>query len=134
VSTLAELGSEEVAVPRSAPSAGELWVRPDLAPLFAELAFDDFVRLGAHPVRTGPDDARETSWFERAGRRDARPEARALARLAELGIGAPKLAAFGARGRNPARRRSFVVTEALEETEDLAVALARAPAPARIST
>ena len=134
---------------------GELWIRPDLAPLFAGLDCEGFLALATEPVRVGPDGARKTGRFERAGRRfylkvhsgvgwveiakcwlqgkraivDARPEASALARLAELGIAAPRLAAFGVRGRNPARRRSFVLTESLEETEDLAEFLARGPLP-----
>lgn len=146
-----EPGRLGVTLERGAP-----WVRPDLAPLFAGLDFDGFLALGEHPVRTGPDGRRHTSWFERGGRRfylkvhtgvgwgeiakcwlqgkravvDARPEAQALTLLAELGLAAPRLAGFGARGRNLARRQSFVLTESLDDTEDLAQVLARGPAPA----
>jgi heptose I phosphotransferase len=121
------------------------WVRHDLAPLFANLDFEGFLRLGQHPVRVTRDGARATSWFERGERRfflkvhhgvgwreilkcllqgkrasvDARDEARALERLAELSIGAPRLVAFGVEGANPAKRRSFVITEALEDCEEL---------------
>jgi heptose I phosphotransferase len=128
-----------------------VWVRPDLAAAFAGLAFEDFLALGEHEVRVGQRGARRTAWFERGGRRffvkvhggagwgeilkcwlqlkrpvvDARVEARALARLAELAIPAPALAAWGAQGVDPARRRSFVVTESLEASEDLAEWLRR---------
>ena len=128
-----------------------IWVRDDLGSTFAGLAFDDFLRLGQELVRIGPDGARRTAWFERAGQRfyvkahtgvgwreilkswlqlkravvDALPEARALRRLEELGIPGARLAAHGVEGANPARRRSFVITESLENTEDLAEWLAR---------
>lgn len=49
-------------------------------------------------------------------------EWRALARLRELGIAAPHAVGFGSRGWNPARRQSFILTEALPDTltlEDL---------------
>lgn len=137
------------------PAPGAPWVRADLQPLFAGLDFEAFLALGTERVRTGPDGARHTSRFERGGRRfylkvhtgvgwreilrcwlqgkcaivDARPEALALTRLAELGLAAPRLAAWGVRGRDPARRVSFLVTESLEESEDLAEALARTPHP-----
>lgn len=135
---------------------GDLWVRPDLAEIFGGLDFEAFLGLGAEHVRSGPDGARHTSRFTRAGRSfylkvhsgvgwaeiakcwlqgkravvDAWPEAEALLKLAELELAAPRLAAFGLRGRDPARRRSFVVTEGLEDTLDLAELLAREPAPA----
>jgi heptose I phosphotransferase len=128
-----------------------VWVRPDLSGTFAGLAFDDFLALGEHEVRVGQHGARRTAWFERGGRRffvkvhggagwgeiwkcwlqlkrpvvDARVEARALQRLAALAIPAPALAAYGTHGVDPARRRSFVVTESLEPSEDLAEWLRR---------
>lgn len=130
-----------------------LWIRPDRQEAFAGLDFEAFLGLGRHTVRTGPDGARRTAWFERDGRRyflkvhsgigwreiakcwlqgkpavvDALTETRALERLAELGIPAPRLVAYGEHGWNPARRRSFVLTEALSDTEDLAEFLAQAP-------
>lgn len=55
----------------------------------------------------------------------ARDEFEALSALAAHGIGAPRPVAFGERGGNPARRESFVVTEALDDTvtlEDLTMA------------
>jgi heptose I phosphotransferase len=138
---------------RAAPAHDAPWIRPDLAELFAGLDFEAFLALGQRRVRSGPDGARHTSWFERGGSAfylkvhagvgwreiakcwlqgkravvDARPEAEALTRLAAIGLPAPRLAAFGWRGWNPARRRSFVVTESLEGTRDLAEYLAREP-------
>ena len=132
-----------------------IWVREDLAPLFAGLTFGDFLALGQDTVRVGGDGTRRTSRFHRGGREfyvkvhggagwrellenwlqlkpavvDALPEARALERCASAGIRAPRLAAFGCEGRNPARRRSFVVTESLSDTEDLAVVLRRELVP-----
>jgi len=50
----------------------------------------------------------------------ARPEYLAIRRLHELGVPTMTCAGFGARGRHPARRRSFIVTEALEGHRDLA--------------
>lgn len=49
----------------------------------------------------------------------ARNEWRAIQRLQELGIETMTLAGYGERGRNPAARQSFIVTEALEETVSL---------------
>ena len=45
---------------------------------------------------------------------DAGNECAACRRLAQVGIRAPRVAAFGTRGANPATRRSFVVCDALE--------------------
>ncbi len=128
-----------------------IWVRPDLERLFAGLVFEDFLALGQRPVRHDPESSRSTSWFERGGRGffvkthagagwkeiaknwlqlkrafvDALTEVRALERCSALELPVPRLAAFGCAGRNPARRRSFVVTEALEDTERLSEFLAR---------
>ena len=49
----------------------------------------------------------------------ARNEYEACRRLAESGVPAPAVAAFGERGRSPARRFSFVVLDALEGRESL---------------
>jgi hypothetical protein len=49
----------------------------------------------------------------------ARNEWQALQALTRLGVDTMKLVAYGERGWNPAHRQSFVVTEALEETESL---------------
>ncbi len=53
----------------------------------------------------------------------ARPERLAIARLEALEIPTMRVAGYGCRGRNPARRESFLITEALENhlsLEDLA--------------
>jgi len=49
----------------------------------------------------------------------ARNEWRAIQRLSQMGVETMTLVAYGERGFNPANRQSFVITEALEETESL---------------
>jgi heptose I phosphotransferase len=49
----------------------------------------------------------------------ARNEFETCRQLASCGIRAPTVAAFGERGRNPARRESFVICDALEGFESL---------------
>jgi len=49
----------------------------------------------------------------------ARNEWRAIQTLTQLGVDTMTLVAWGERGLNPARKQSFVVTEALENTESL---------------
>jgi heptose I phosphotransferase len=49
----------------------------------------------------------------------ARNEWRAIQALTRLGVDTMTLVAYGERGLNPARRESFVITEALEETVSL---------------
>jgi heptose I phosphotransferase len=49
----------------------------------------------------------------------ARNEWQAIKRLEQLGIDTMRVAAYGERGCNPARRESFIITEALENTESL---------------
>jgi heptose I phosphotransferase len=46
-------------------------------------------------------------------------EWRAIRHLHDVGIATMTVAAFGSRGRNPARRRSFIITEALGQTASL---------------
>jgi heptose I phosphotransferase len=55
----------------------------------------------------------------------AQREWRAIHRLQELGVATLTPVAFGQRGRNPARRLSFLVTEALEPSVDLETFCAR---------
>lgn len=50
---------------------------------------------------------------------DARNEFRALQHLAAAGIPAPVAAGYGCRGINPARRESFVVSDAIENAPSL---------------
>lgn len=127
-----------------------IWIRPDLAPLFAGLGFDEFLRLGERTVKRSPDGARHTAAFARGGRGfyvkahtgvgwaeilknwlqgkraivDATTEVRALERCSALGIPVPVLAAWGVAGRDPGARRSFVVTEELPEAERVSTLLA----------
>lgn len=49
----------------------------------------------------------------------ARNEYESIRRLEELGIATMKIAAFGQRGKNPARQQSFIVTEELANTISL---------------
>lgn len=49
----------------------------------------------------------------------ARDEYRAIGELERLGVDTMRVAAFGEQGLNPARRRSFLLTDAIEETQDL---------------
>lgn len=49
----------------------------------------------------------------------ARNEYEACRRLGDAGVPAPTVAGFGERGRNPARRFSFVICDALENRESL---------------
>lgn len=49
----------------------------------------------------------------------ARNEWRAIQTLTRLGVETMTLVAYGERGLNPARRQSFVITEALEQTASL---------------
>jgi len=49
----------------------------------------------------------------------ARNEWRAIQKLTQMGVETMTLVAWGERGLNPARKQSFVVTEALENTESL---------------
>ncbi len=49
----------------------------------------------------------------------ARNEYEAIRKLEELGVATMKAAAFGERGRNPARIESFIITEELTETISL---------------
>ena len=49
----------------------------------------------------------------------ARNEWRAIQTLTQMGVETMTLVAYGERGLNPARRQSFVITEALEDTESL---------------
>lgn len=124
---------------------------PEARALFAGLRFDDYFTLGTELVKQSRDGRRRTAAFERGGARfyvkthagtgwfeiaknwlslkrpvvDAGTEARALLRGAELGLALPRLVAFGCEGLNPATRRSFVVTEALPDSERLSACLAR---------
>ncbi len=138
-----------------------LHLRDDVKPLFAGLrSVDDFIALEGEvykavvPARRILRIARGGRWFflkvhYGVGWREiiknllrlsrpvlgARDEWQALHALARLGIDAPVPVAYGEAGWNPARRRSFVLTEAIEDTQDLehwlpALATRRSAAPA----
>lgn len=120
-----------------------IWIRPDLRGLFGGLDFDGFLALGQRTVKRSADGSRHTAAFVRRGGHfyvkahhglgwleiarsalqgkrpilDARVEVRALTHCAALGIPVPELAAWGARGANPATRQSFVVTAELSGAE-----------------
>lgn len=66
----------------------------------------------------------------------AENEWRALQALQRIGIDSMELAAYGAEGRNPATRRSFIITDALEATVDVEQWLAEthAAGPSRAAT
>lgn len=50
---------------------------------------------------------------------DASNEYRAIRRLQALGVPTMQIAAYGVRGGNPARRESFIITDALDNTDSL---------------
>ena len=115
-----------------------VWVRDDLASALAGDAFAALEGMAKATVRLA--DNRHTFRMESGGRAyfakmhvgvgwrqifedlltlkrpivDASNECAACRRLAQVGIRAPRVAAFGTRGANPATRRSFVVCDALE--------------------
>lgn len=65
----------------------------------------------------------------------AQNEWRAIQRLRELGVDSMRAVAYGQRGHNPARRRSFLVTEELAPTvslEDYSLDWAVRPPPVRL--
>jgi heptose I phosphotransferase len=113
-----------------------IYVRPDAREVFArETSVADFLRIPSDVVRRFKN--RVTGRFVRGGRAyyikvhhpsgwwpiadellhlrlpqiGARSEWRALEGLRERQILAPQVVAFGEEGRNPARRRSFLITE-----------------------
>lgn len=57
----------------------------------------------------------------------ARPEWRAINRLTELGVPTMRIAGFGERGWNPARRQSFLITDELTDTVSLETLCANWP-------
>ena len=65
----------------------------------------------------------------------AENEWRAIRRLGELGVDTMRAVAFGQRGENPARQRSFLITEELAPTislEDFCRDWAKTPPPVRL--
>ncbi|OGV75479.1 MAG: hypothetical protein A3K19_29240 [Lentisphaerae bacterium RIFOXYB12_FULL_65_16] len=120
-------------------------LREDLREVLGALSFDQFMSLSGKTWKANPDGTRCTVEVEVGGRRffvkrhsgvgwreifknllqfrwpavDASAEVRALQDLPGLGIPVPHLAAWGREGSNPARRRSFVMTDALEHVDKL---------------
>ena len=122
-----------------------IYVRADMKDLFAaERSVADFLRIDGevikHVVRT-----RRTSRFRRGGRTfymkthwgigwleviknlamfrlpvtGARNEFRAIRAVHEIGLDTMEIAAFGEDGINPATLKSFLITDAVENTVDL---------------
>lgn len=118
-------------------------VREDLRALFPESGIREFLAIKGELIKAMP--GRQILMFERAGRHfyikqhfgvgwgeifknlltlklpvlGAMNEVLAIKRLTSLGIPTMTLAAWGAEGINPASQRSFLITEALENTEHL---------------
>jgi heptose I phosphotransferase len=122
-----------------------IYVREDLRPLFeTEQTVSDFMNIGGEVVKHVIKSRRITR-FERQDRMfymkchygvgwaeifknlltlrlpvtSAHNEWQALNALQQLGIDSMSVAAFGSEGWNPASRRSFIITDALTETEDV---------------
>jgi len=137
-----------------------IFVRPDLRPLFAaERSVDDFMDIDGEVVKHVVSSRRITR-FERQGRAfymkchygvgwgeifknlltlrlpvtGARNEWQALNALQRLGIASMDLAAYGSAGWNPATKRSFIITDALTDTQDVEQWLAAAGAAAHSGT
>lgn len=121
-----------------------IYIREDLRPLFAgEHSVGDFLNIDGQVYKQFP--TRRTLKFARAGREffikthwgfgwgeiarklsslhvpavSARAEWRAIQALEAIGVDTMKIAAYGEEGRSPATRKSFIVTEALTDTESL---------------
>jgi heptose I phosphotransferase len=133
-------------------------VRDDMRALFPEQSVAEFSAIEGELFKRMP--GRHTLRFERGGAHffikahfgvgwgeiiknllmfklpviSAQPEWEAVQRLEQLGIPTMRLVAYGREGSNPARIRSFVLTEALENTmtlEEWLPRLMQQPASAR---
>ncbi|MDH3673351.1 MAG: lipopolysaccharide core heptose(I) kinase RfaP [Gammaproteobacteria bacterium] len=121
-----------------------IYIREDLRPLFSsERRVADFLRIDGEVFKEFP--ARRTLKFQRGGRDffikshwgfgwkeiirkllslhipviGAKTEWRAIRALEAISVSTMKIAAYGEEGINPATRRSFIVTEALNGTTSL---------------
>lgn len=121
-----------------------IYVREDLRPLFAqERSVSDFLRIDGQVYKQFP--SRRTLRFVRGDREffikthsgvgwreivrklfslrlpvvSAKSEWRAIQALEVVGIKTMRIAAYGEEGINPARKRSFIVTEALQNVKSL---------------
>lgn len=124
--------------------SGVLHIEPDFrARLGGRESFDDLLNLQGEIIRHVA--TRRTSRIECDGKRyfikahfgvgwreiaknlitlkapvlGAMNEVRAIRRVGELGIAAPRIVAYGERGKNPARIESFIITEDLGDTVTL---------------
>ncbi len=121
-----------------------IFIREDVAPLLQDIAHFDIVKTLDGEVFREVKNRRTISFF--VGERKfflkyhagvgwkeifknlsqlklpilgARNEWEALYKLHELGVPTMRVAAYGERGRNPAQRESFLITDALENMESL---------------
>ena len=121
-----------------------IFVRNDLQALFPERSVDEFMAIEGETIKHVVAD-RRTAYFERGGRGfyikahsgvgwreifknllrlrwpvlGARNEWQAIRAFERLGVATMSIAAYGEQGLDPSRRHSFLVTEALQDTEDL---------------
>ena len=121
-----------------------IYVREDLKPLFPEDSVAEFMKIEGETVKHVVED-RHTFRFERGGKLfymkahfgvgwkeifknlvtlkapvlGAKNEWQAIRAFEQLGVPTMRIAAYGKIGWNPARRHSFLITDALEKTEDL---------------
>lgn len=121
-----------------------IYIRDDLKPLFPEASVTEFMKIEGETVKHVVED-RHTFRFERGGRLfymkthfgvgwkeiiknlvtlkapvlGAKNEWQAIRAFERLGIPTMMIAAHGESGINPARHKSFLITDALEQTEDL---------------
>ena len=121
-----------------------IYVREDLMPLFAEDSVAEFMKIEGETVKHVVED-RHTFRFERKGQLyymkthfgvgwkeilknllilkapvlGAKNEWQAIHAFERLGVPTMRIAAYGETGCNPARRQSFLITDALDQTEDL---------------
>ncbi|GMQ91614.1 MAG: lipopolysaccharide core heptose(I) kinase RfaP [Gammaproteobacteria bacterium] len=121
-----------------------IFVRNEFKPLFPETLVADFLKIEGETVKHVVED-RHTFRFERGGRLfymkahfgvgwkeitknlitlkapvlGARNEWQAIRAFERLGVPTMTIVAYGESGINPAHRKSFLITDALEQTEDL---------------
>jgi len=122
-----------------------IYIREDLRDIFPRSwTVDDFLKLEGKVVKQVVAE-RKTIMFERHGRHfflkahfgvgwgeiiknllqlrlpivGAKNEWEGIRALERLGIPTMKIAAYGQEGHNPARIKSFIITDALQHTEDL---------------
>jgi hypothetical protein len=121
-----------------------IYIREDLKPLFSrEQRVVDFLKIDGEVFKAFP--SRRTLKFQRGGRTffikshwgvgwkgiarkllsfrvpviSAKTEWRAIGALERIGLKTMRIAAYGEEGINPATRKSFVVTDALHDTQSL---------------